>query len=102
MGAAALAGCGKTDLSRPPKILYGRDVCVQCRMIIQDERFASAVITQEGEAKAVIRDIHEYEKEQETLALFRILALGKKQVEEGRKVPAAEAMRRVRARIRNR
>ena len=35
---------------------------------------------------------------QETLALLKILALGKRQVEEGRVVPLAEAIRRLRAR----
>ena len=42
------------------------------------------VITQNGEAKAVILDIESYEQTQETLALLKILALGTKQIEEGR------------------
>ena len=42
------------------------------------------VITQNGEAKAVIQDIESYEQTQETLALLKILALGTKQIEEGR------------------
>lgn len=33
------------------------------------------VITQNGEAKAVIQDIESYEKDQETMALLKILAL---------------------------
>lgn len=41
------------------------------------------IITQNGEAKAVIQDIASYEKTQETLALLKILALGQKQVEAG-------------------
>ncbi len=44
-----IAGCGKTDLSQPPKLNYGSDTCAECRMIIQDERFASAVVTAGGE-----------------------------------------------------
>ncbi len=48
------------------------------------------VITQNGEAKAVM---------QETLALLKILALGRRQAEEGRTVPAAEAVRRTREAI---
>lgn len=40
-----VAGCGERDLSKPPKILYGRDVCAQCRMIIEDERFACAAVS---------------------------------------------------------
>lgn len=42
------------------------------------------IITQNGEAKAVIQDIKTYEKTLETMALLKILALGLRQVEEGR------------------
>lgn len=41
------------------------------------------IITQNGEAKAVIQDITSYEETQETLALLKILALGQQQVETG-------------------
>jgi prevent-host-death family protein len=54
------------------------------------------VITQNGEAKAVMQDVASYEQTQETLALLKILALGNRQVEEGRVVPASEAIERVR------
>lgn len=48
LGAFITAGgCGGKDLSKPPKIGYGHDVCAQCRMIIQDERFACAVVSAE-------------------------------------------------------
>ncbi|HEY4372997.1 MAG TPA: type II toxin-antitoxin system Phd/YefM family antitoxin [Burkholderiales bacterium] len=56
------------------------------------------VITQNGEAKFVIQDIVSYEQTQETMALLKILALGRKQIEEGKVIPAKEAMRRLRAR----
>jgi len=56
------------------------------------------VITQNGEAKAVLQDVASYEATQETLALLKILALGRRQVEEGKAVPVAEAVRRLRAR----
>lgn len=55
------------------------------------------IITQNGEAKAVIQDLKSYEREQETMALLKILALGNRQVEEGRVQPVAEAIKRVRA-----
>lgn len=42
------------------------------------------VITQNGEAKVVIQDVQSYEQTQETLALLKILALGNRQIEEGR------------------
>uniref|UniRef100_UPI0013D1386E type II toxin-antitoxin system prevent-host-death family antitoxin n=2 Tax=Enterobacterales TaxID=91347 RepID=UPI0013D1386E len=44
---------------------------------------APMIITQNGEAKAVIQDITSYEETQETLALLKILALGQQQVEAG-------------------
>ena len=50
------------------------------------------IITQNGEAKAVLQDIADYEQTQETLALLRILALGVGQVEEGRTRPASEVI----------
>lgn len=48
------------------------------------------VITQNGEATAVIQDVASYEKDQETLALLKILALGQKDIEAGRYSPAEE------------
>ena len=36
------------------------------------------IITQNGEAKAVLIDVHSYEQSQETLALLQILAIGEK------------------------
>jgi prevent-host-death family protein len=56
------------------------------------------IITQNGEAKAVIQDIASYEQTQETLALLKILALGKRQVAEAKVTEIAEAMAGIRAR----
>ena len=56
------------------------------------------VITQNGEAKAVIQDIASYEQAQETMALLKILALGTRQIEEGKVRPAAEVSEGIRAR----
>jgi prevent-host-death family protein len=42
------------------------------------------IITQNGEAKMVVMDIAEYEKQQETMALLKLLALGKKEFKEGK------------------
>jgi len=56
------------------------------------------LITQNGEAKAVIQDIASYESTQETLALLKILALGNREIEEGKVKPIADVARRVRAR----
>lgn len=55
------------------------------------------VITQNGEAKAVIQDVASYEQSQETLALLKILALGNQQVAQGRVKPLADVIETIRA-----
>ncbi len=42
------------------------------------------VITQNGEARAVLQDVHAYERTQETMAMLKLLALGMRDVEAGR------------------
>ena len=54
------------------------------------------VITQNGEAKAVMQGIESYEQTQETMALLKILALGNRQIEEGRVEPARDVVKRLR------
>ncbi len=56
------------------------------------------VITQNGEAKVVMQDIESYEQTQETLALLKILALGTRQIEEGKVQPAEDVIKRLRER----
>ena len=56
------------------------------------------VITQDGEAKAVLLDYDNYERTQETLVLLKILALGNKQIEAGNVVSADEALHQLRKR----
>jgi PHD/YefM family antitoxin component YafN of YafNO toxin-antitoxin module len=53
------------------------------------------IITQNGEAKAVIQDIESYEHTRETMALLKILALGMRKVEEGRVSPAEDVIGRL-------
>jgi prevent-host-death family protein len=62
------------------------------------ERREPLVITQNGEARAVMQDVATYEETQETMALLKILALGTRQVEEGKVVPASQAVKRLRGR----
>ena len=50
------------------------------------------IITQNGEAKAVIQDIEEYERIQEALALLKMIAQGQKDVEAGKTIPAAKVL----------
>lgn len=42
------------------------------------------LITQNGEAKIVIMDVKSFEQQEETMALLKILALGHKEIEEGK------------------
>lgn len=60
------------------------------------------IITQHGEAKAVIQDVASYEQTQETLALLKILALGERQVREGKVKPFDKAIAEIRARRKQR
>jgi len=54
------------------------------------------VITQNGEAKAVLQDIGSYEATQETLALLKLLALGAEDIEAGRSNPVEGLADRIR------
>ena len=56
------------------------------------------IITQNGEAKAVIQDLASYEQAQETMALLKMLALGTRQIEEGKVQPAGDVVQRLRDR----
>lgn len=42
------------------------------------------IITQNGEAKMVVMDIREYERQKETMAMLKLLALGRKELQEGK------------------
>jgi len=55
------------------------------------------VITQNGEAKAVLQDVASFEETQETLALLKILALGQQDAEAGRLKPVGDVVARLRA-----
>jgi len=55
------------------------------------------VITQNGEAKAVLQDVASFEETQETLALLKILALGNQDIAAGRLKSAADVVARLRA-----
>jgi len=61
------------------------------------EKCEPLVITQNGEAKAVMQDVASYDETQETLALLKILALGNREIEEGKVKPIADVVNRLRA-----
>ena len=55
------------------------------------------VITQNGEARAVLQDLASYEATQDTLALLKILALGNQDIAQGKFKPVADVVKRLRA-----
>jgi prevent-host-death family protein len=58
------------------------------------------ILTQNGEAKAIVQDIHSYEQTQETLAMLKILALGMADIEAGRVRPARDVFEEIKAKRR--
>ena len=66
--------------------------------VIRDitEGHGSVVITLNGEAKAILMDIREYEKTQESLALLKILAQSRKSQEAGRVKSLSDSFRDIR------
>lgn len=61
------------------------------------EQRGPLVITQNGEAKAVLQDVASYEATQETLALLKVLALGQREVAAGKVKPLSEVVARLKA-----
>ncbi|MEA3333031.1 MAG: type II toxin-antitoxin system Phd/YefM family antitoxin [Pseudomonadota bacterium] len=53
------------------------------------------IITQNGEAKAILQDIQSYEQMQDTMAMLKILALGCRQIEAGKIQPANEVFKKL-------
>lgn len=54
------------------------------------------VITQNGEAKVIMQGIESYEQTQETLAFLKFLAVGIRQIEEGKVQPAQDVVKHLR------
>jgi prevent-host-death family protein len=61
------------------------------------EELEPPIITQNGEAKVVMQDVKSCGETQETLALLKILALGDRQIDEGKVEPAEAVLARLRA-----
>lgn len=80
---------------KPISYLKANAAEVLARLSVQREPL---VITQNGEAKAVLQDVASFEETQETLALLKVLALGNQDVEAGRIEPVADVVARLRAR----
>ncbi len=55
------------------------------------------IITQNGRPKAVLQDISTYEQNQETMALLKLLAQGRRSAKEGRSNPLRQVIQRLQA-----
>lgn len=62
------------------------------------EKSEPLIITQNGEAKVVMQDVASFEQTQETMAMLKILALGNRQIEDGRVQQASAVLKRIRGR----
>ncbi len=56
------------------------------------------IITQNGEAKAVLQDVKTFEDTQEALSLLKILALGNEQIRKKTVIPVNKAIKDIRKR----
>ena len=63
------------------------------------ENRQSVVITQNGKAKAVLQDIHAYEKTQESLALLKMLLLSQEHRRQGKFKSLSQTFKDVRRKI---
>jgi prevent-host-death family protein len=81
-------------------ISYLKANAAEVLQVLEEQR-NPMIITQNGEAKAVIQDVTSYEETQETLALLKILALGSRQVERGETGSITEVADRLRSKATN-
>lgn len=77
-------------------ISYLKANAAEVLLHLRDQR-QPMVITQNGEAKAVLQDVASFEETQETLALLKVLALGSQDIATGRLKPVNEVVARLRA-----
>jgi prevent-host-death family protein len=107
------AGCDETDKGLYSVLIDFRSATVRYSSQVKSISYLKAnaaevltrlaenretlVITQNGEAKAVLQDVASFEETQETLALLKILALSQREVEAGRVKPVADVVARLHA-----
>lgn len=59
------------------------------------------IVTQNGEAKAVIQDPDTYEQMQQAIALFKLISLGEVDVKDGNLTPHDKVFQNLRKRLQN-
>lgn len=81
--------------SQVKPISYLKAHAAEVLLLLAEQR-QPMIITQNGEAKAVLQDVASYEETQETLALLKVLALGNEDIEAGNTRPLADVTKRLR------
>ena len=79
-------------------ISYLKATAAEMLQTLSEQR-EPVLITQNGEAKAVLQDVGSCEEMQETLALLKCLAMGDREVDEGRVQAIDEGVADLRAEL---
>lgn len=79
--SAGMAGCQRPELTGPPELRLGRDQCIECGMIINEDRFSSAAIVDAGTGRGrehyLFDDVGcmlDYEREHPEIAFIELFA----------------------------
>jgi prevent-host-death family protein len=80
---------------------YMKDRAADLLKQVNDSR-RPIVITEDGEARAVVLDVESYEALRDATLLLKLASQGEADLNEGRVVPQQEAFARVRARLQQR
>ncbi len=65
------------------------------------ETGSPVVVTVNGEARVIIQDLKEYEKDRESIAMLKILAMGRKDILKGSHKPLHQAFAGLKKKIRS-
>jgi hypothetical protein len=105
---AAASGSLKDCIPSPEETTYALFRSDPAPQFPEDERRGGSgradqlrkplIITQDGEAKAVLQNVASYEETQEAMALLKILALGNQQIAQGKVKRVTDVVKRLRAR----
>lgn len=87
----------KYSESIKPISFFKNNMAHVIRQLNEDQ--STMIITQNGEAKAVVIDIKKYEQMQETMAMLEIIAQGKQDIAEGKFHSAKEVFQDLKDRI---
>ncbi len=80
---------------------YMKDRAADLLKQVNDSR-RPIVITEDGEARAVVLDVESYQALRDATLLLKLAGQGETDLNEGRVVPQQEALARVRSRLRDR